>query len=112
MINLEKTSGLPISIDDQYHLVLNSPTVRDNAAVARTFTEMKPVLMDDSVKPEREETYYMYRNIYFDADHEKIVENHLDYDITIVPPTMLGKEYNKTLGHYHANIPGTTIAHP
>ena len=25
---------------------------------------------------------------------------------------MLGKEFNKTLGHYHASIPGTNIAHP
>lgn len=41
------------------------------------------------------ELYYMYR-----GEKEK---NRLRYDITIVPPQMLGKEFTKTLGHEHSN---------
>jgi glucose-6-phosphate isomerase len=37
--------------------------------------------------------YYIYRGIW-----EK---NNLRYDITIIPPRMLGKEFVKTKGHYH-----------
>lgn len=37
--------------------------------------------------------YYMYRGLDKQGD--------LRYDITIIPPLMLGSEFNKTLGHYH-----------
>jgi len=37
--------------------------------------------------------YYIFRGI-----KEK---NNLRYDITIIPPKMLGKEFVKTKGHYH-----------
>jgi len=39
------------------------------------------------------ELYYMNRGV-----EEK---NGLRYDVTIVPAVMLGKEFNKTKGHYH-----------
>ena len=39
------------------------------------------------------ELYYMYRGIKEKDD--------LRYDITIIPPRMLGKEFVKTKGHYH-----------
>lgn len=39
------------------------------------------------------ELYYMYRGI-----EEK---KSLRYDITVIPPKMLGKEFVKTKGHYH-----------
>lgn len=41
------------------------------------------------------EIYYMYRKI-----KEK---NELRYDITVIPPLMLGKEFVKTKGHKHLN---------
>ena len=44
------------------------------------------------------ELYYMYRGI------EK--KDNLRYDITIVPPQMLGKEFVKTKGHYHLGSHG------
>jgi len=39
------------------------------------------------------ELYYMYRKL-----QEK---DNLRYDITVIPPRMLGKEFVKTKGHYH-----------
>ena len=39
------------------------------------------------------ELYYIYRGL------KK--KNDLRYDITIIPPKMLGKEFIKTKGHYH-----------
>jgi glucose-6-phosphate isomerase, archaeal len=39
------------------------------------------------------ELYYMYRVL------EK--RDGLRYDITVIPPQMLGKEFTKTKGHYH-----------
>lgn len=37
--------------------------------------------------------YFMYRNIYSTDD--------IRYDITIIPPKIIGKEYAKTFGHFH-----------
>nr|WP_321496568.1 glucose-6-phosphate isomerase family protein [uncultured Methanolobus sp.] len=58
------------------------------------------------------ELYYMYRDLSAnDADHKSIVDNSLRYDITIIPPAMLGDEYVKTAGHYHPAVEGHHISY-
>src|SRR3990167_10567232 len=63
----------------------------------RFLYEMKEVLYDKKwVKESPNITlYYMYRGIKR--------KNGLRYDITIIPPKMLGKEFVKTKGHEHKN---------
>ncbi len=114
MINLEKTSGLPIEVTKDYHLKFNPPLKEHKLSITRKFSEMVPVLMDKTAQPtpSREDMYYVYRNVAFEKDREIIEQNHLTYDITVVPPGRIGREFNKTLGHYHANIPGKEISHP
>ena len=57
--------------------------------------------------------YYMYRDLAMnDQDREKIEQAKLRYDITIMPPLMLGKEFNKTSGHDHPLVPNTNITYP
>ncbi len=59
------------------------------------------------------ESYYMYRGLFRDEnDKEKIFQNNLRYDITIITPQMLGKEFPKTLGHEHAKANGTDLSYP
>ncbi|MBX4187356.1 MAG: hypothetical protein KW802_03850 [Candidatus Doudnabacteria bacterium] len=112
MINLEKTSGLPIEVDEQNHLIIKPPAKQTGPGFVRKFSEMVPVLYDQTAKAALEETYSVYRGICL-ADHESLIKDyHLTYDVTILPAMMLGDEYNKTVGHYHDNIPGTQIAHP
>ncbi|WMW22043.1 glucose-6-phosphate isomerase family protein [Methanolobus mangrovi] len=58
------------------------------------------------------ELYYMYRDLSRnESDHKKIVEHGLRYDITIIPPAMLGDEYVKTAGHYHPPVPGQDLSY-
>ncbi len=61
----------------------------------RYLNDMRKVLYDKEWQKTAPnlELYYMYRGI-----KEK---NGLRYDITIIPPKMLGKEFVKTKGHYH-----------
>lgn len=102
MINLQKISALPIEITDDFHLKF-LPPLADIKPSVRNFSEMTPVLMDSEVKPmpPREEMYYMYRDIHL-LEHEDIIRKHnVRYDITVIPPVMLGQEFNKTVGHYH-----------
>lgn len=57
--------------------------------------------------------YYMVRNFSrSDEDLGLMKEQCLRYDITIIPPCMLGCEHVKTAGHYHPLIPGTSRSYP
>ncbi len=59
------------------------------------------------------ELYYMYRDLAENAlDKMKIEDAGLRYDITLMLPIMLGKEFNKTLGHDHPIVPGTNLTYP
>lgn len=80
----------------------------------RMLHDMNGVLYDLEWGRTAEDTelYYMYRDMYRnETEHEAIKSRHLRYDITIIPPQMLGKEYVKTAGHYHPNIPGASISY-
>ena len=63
----------------------------------RYLNDMKTVLYDQewAKTAANLKLYYMYRGI-----KEK---NGLRYDITVIPPRMLGKELVKTKGHEHSN---------
>ena len=45
--------------------------------------------------------YYRYKNICFQQDEEIFKEYNLRYDITVLFPGKIGKEYIKTAGHFH-----------
>jgi glucose-6-phosphate isomerase, archaeal len=111
MIDLEKVSGLPIAINDDYTIKFNQPLDEVRPTV-RTFEQMKSVMMEPDAKPFAQEMYYMYRNVHFKEDEKALAEVGVTYDITVIPPGKIGEEFNKTVGHYHATKPGTKIAYP
>lgn len=56
--------------------------------------------------------YYMYRDLALSkADKQLMVEHDLRFDITLIPPGMFGKEYVKTIGHYHPLVPDTNLSY-
>lgn len=81
----------------------------------RRLFDMREVIYDRGWLEAAEdfELYYMYRDLYLSrADREKLIEQGLRYDITIIPPHMLGCEYIKTAGHYHPTARGGTVTYP
>jgi len=79
----------------------------------RKLSELREVVYDKAWlgnSNENMELYYMYRDLSLSKkDREMILDANLRYDITIIPPGMLGIEYVKTLGHYHPDAkPGIT----
>src|SRR5512137_2950897 len=81
----------------------------------RRLIDMKEVILDQNwlAGAEDFELYYMYRDLSLSrADKEKLLQNDLRYDITIIPPNMLGREYIKTAGHYHPNVAGSIVTYP
>jgi glucose-6-phosphate isomerase, archaeal len=113
MIDLQKTSGLPISVDDKFQLNLRPPVILSKTRrFTRSISEMRIAMLDPEAKVDSDLGYEVYGGVCLQEHESTLQDHHLTYDLTIVPPTMLGQEYNKTIGHYHANIPGTQIAHP
>jgi glucose-6-phosphate isomerase len=82
----------------------------------RDLGDMKEVIYDKEwlkTAPLNLELYSMYRDLAEnETDKRKILDNGLRFDITIVLPVMLGKEFNKTLGHDHPIVPSTSITYP
>jgi len=97
------------------------PTLKfgDKVTVAdvRRLHDMEDVLFDkewfDRTEARNKDMYYMFRDLAKnDADFEVIKAHHLRYDITVIPPGMIGSEYIKTVGHYHPEVPGIDISYP
>jgi len=61
------------------------------------FSHVEPISEDDF------NLYYMYRSVYSNIE--------MRFDITVLPPKMLGQEFNKTYGHYHT-IAEQNLAYP
>jgi glucose-6-phosphate isomerase len=71
------------------------PNLKDRKPDIRYLNDLKDVLYDKkwARKAKNFELYYMYRGIKS--------KNGLRYDITVIPPAFLGKEFVKTKGHEH-----------
>ena len=73
----------------------------------RTLAEMKKVIYDQKwLKKERLNLeiplYYVYQGLSKNKNDKKTFKKFwLSYDVTIIPPRLLGKEFVKTKGHYH-----------
>jgi len=78
----------------------------------RTVKQMRPVLADSVNLMDSQGLYDMYREACRSQDREAFERRSLRYDITVVPPVMLGSEYNKTLGHYHPDSVRPPLSYP
>ena len=83
-----------------YGIKMKMKKIKDKKPDIRYLNDMKKVLFDQkwAKTAPNFELYYMYRGL-----KEK---NELRYDITVIPPKMLGKEFVKTKGHYHVENHG------
>ena len=105
-VDLQQISGLPIKLGADNKLIFGEgltkvvPAVRILKADGIKDKEgLKKVVKDPTIITEENKDtilYDMYRAIYEDED--------LRYDITVIPPAMLGTEYVKTTGHFHPGL--------
>ena len=110
MLNLKKQSGLPIKLDKNKQIIF-SPEVNRVKVDIRTYNEIKNVLMDPYSASKKTKFYYMYRNLCLNKNKATIANHGLRYDITVIPPILLGKEFNKTAGHFHKLVPNTNLTY-
>lgn len=89
--------------------------LKNHTPKIRFLYDLKDVLCDREWlrKSPNFEVYYMYRDLAGnEVDKEKITMAGLRYDITVMSPTMLGKEFPKTYGHEHAQLADTGLTYP
>ncbi len=83
--------------------------------IIRRLFDMKEVIYDREwlSKTDNIELYYMYRELSLSKNNALAMKEHnLRYDITVIPPRMMGCEFVKTAGHYHPFVPGTNTTFP
>ncbi len=110
MIDLKSVSGLPLLFDEAGNVLL-SHEMRVPSPAFRRLRDMTEVSLD---KDGAGETilYSMYRDICRAEDFDRLQSNNLRFDITVIPPGRIGKEFTKTAGHYHPVKPGTNLTYP
>jgi glucose-6-phosphate isomerase len=111
MIDLKESSGLPIFFDKSALKLIFQEGIPPIEPDVRTLEQARPVLLNPEIeKPS--ELYYMYRGIAY-SQHQALLKKHnLRYDITLLPATPLGEEFNKTVGHYHPPASSSSCTYP
>jgi len=89
-------------------------SLADKRPIVRRLSDLRPVLFDrDScagMDPNLP-VYEIYRDMCHGEGQSILAKNGLRYDVTVMPPLLLGEEYTKTLGHYHQPC-GEAGSHP
>jgi len=111
MLNLEPISGLPMHLDDKGHLLFG-PEVMVQESKVRLLDELTPVALAPEVcRGSREVVYDMYNGVYRESDAPHLDGVPLRYELTLMPPRRLGREFVKTLGHLHAPEPRSGLGY-
>jgi len=94
--------GNQVLVGDDVQPVI--PAVRRLADARYAFCDEAAAGMD--------ELYYMYRDVARCVDKPVLLQHGLRFDVTLIPPGLIGQEFNKTVGHYHPLKPGTSVTYP
>lgn len=88
----------------QIEKVVASSSLGTYCPAVRKLRDLEPVLYDPSSCEGIDQelpVYQVYRDVCSGAERDMLRKHGLRYDVTIMPPLKLGKEYVKTLGHDH-----------
>lgn len=108
-MNLEHISGLPLSLDEDGQIVFGPDVVVDEIK-ARPLNALTPVALEpDRCRGKQEAAYHMYNGVYRQSDAERLADVPLRYELTLIPPRRMGREFVKTLGHRHCPEPKSGI---
>lgn len=100
MIDLKKTSGLDLKVDEKnFQLIFGDGLMKVKPEV-RMVSQMIDVIRTKKIKAS-EKLYYIYRDIKRKKDTSLFGKYRLRYDFTIIKPGKIGDEFIKTFGHYH-----------
>ncbi len=90
-----------MELNEKYELTVQGALHRSDV---RNVRQMIDVLFyqDEARKlPFSTPMYYMFRDVKRKEDAQLLENSQIRYDITVLPPMKIGRELNKTYGHYH-----------
>lgn len=111
MISLEKSSGLPLQMKDDYSLEFGDelPIVTPQP---REFSSIRNYLKDPSVSFPQKVVYRTYSGLAL-SEHKEVLQQHkLKYVLFVMPPGKLGEEFVKTRGYYQPQKLGAKTSYP
>ncbi|MBN2016368.1 hypothetical protein JW766_06095 [Candidatus Dojkabacteria bacterium] len=95
MINLQDTSGLPLLLNTQDNTLQPAGEIDFNSLERVKLDNIRPVLLNKTLRYPLD-VYSEYYDICL-KKHTKLFEKHkLHYNVILLPPGLLGIEYNKT----------------
>jgi len=92
--------GTDIILEDKGTLVFVEGIISPGESEIRKLKDALPVYYYRET-PNENPLYYRYKNICFKQDEEVFKEYNLRYEITVLFPGKIGKEFIKTAGHFH-----------
>lgn len=95
MINLQDTSGLPLLLDNQDNSIQPAGEIEFDTLDRVKLDNIRPILLNKTLRYPID-IYNEYQDIYVKDDKELFTKNDLHYNLIVLPPGLLGIEYNKT----------------
>lgn len=113
MIDLSDVSGLPLALDVAHpRLPLRlSGSLQPGTLSERSLAELRQTLIDPAAEGP-DPAYFMYNGVFTLRAAEGSVAYAWRYDLTVLPVGRYGREYLRTMGHYHPQLPGQSEAFP
>src|SRR5262249_16724505 len=110
---IELAAGVDVSYDPARSDVVLGPDVQAEAWRVRRAAEMRDVLPPEvsAVLDPDEALYSMVNGVYRTGDLAAVAGAPLRYELTVLPPRRLGREYVKTLGHIHSPAPSGAMTY-
>jgi glucose-6-phosphate isomerase len=102
-VDLSKYVPYKLEFNTETNLISHADGIELNFKT-RMLSAMKDVIYDvDWLNNQKSdfELYYMYRDFTREQDKTFFQKHGIRFDITIIPPRFLGREYVKTAGHFH-----------
>lgn len=103
-MDLTSRIGFIAAVDEAACRLQGGGQWEPGAPDVRTLEEMRPVLADPGAQGPVD-LYYMYRGAGPAAPQEEARRRGLRYDLTVLRPGRVGREYVKTFGHEHPAAP-------
>jgi len=95
MINLQDSSGLPLLLNTQDNSLQPAGEITFEKRDRVKLDNLKPVLLNKTLRYPID-IYSEYCDICIENDHDCFNKSKLHYSIIVLPPGLLGIEYNKT----------------